>query len=225
MEIERINENTVKFYISYVDIESRGFEREEIWYNRERSEQLFWQMMDEVNYKEDFSVEGPLWIQVQALEKGLEIIVTKAQLSKGENPLESLGDIEDTIDITINEKAKSIIEEKFGKTDDEDDEEFNDDSSLWMTASFRDLEDVIQLSHYFQTDYEEDIITVLYHYENKYYLYVELPQPLFDYQENVLSQILEYSTESDITYHILDEYGKIIIDQNVFAKMREHFAV
>ena len=47
MEIERINENTVKFYITYVDIEDRGFQREEIWYNRERGEQLFWQMMED----------------------------------------------------------------------------------------------------------------------------------------------------------------------------------
>src|SRR5574342_130110 len=72
MEIERINENTVKFYISYGDIEERGFDREEIWYNRERSEELFWEMMDEVHGEEEFVVEGPLWIQVQALEKGLD---------------------------------------------------------------------------------------------------------------------------------------------------------
>src|SRR5690625_6568829 len=82
MEIERINENTIKFYISYLDIEDRGFNREEIWYNRERSEQLFWQVMDEAGSEEAFDIEGPLWIQVQAMEKGLEITVTKAQLSK-----------------------------------------------------------------------------------------------------------------------------------------------
>ena len=112
MEIERINENTIKFYISYGDIEDRGFEREEIWYNRERSEQLFWQMMDEVNYKEDFNVEGPLWIQVQAMEKGLEIMVTKAQISKNGEKLE-LPTEEGSIDISIDEKMESILEEKF----------------------------------------------------------------------------------------------------------------
>src|SRR5699024_12277485 len=90
MEIERINENTIKFYISYLDIEDRGFKREEIWYNRERSEQLLWQMMEELNYKEDFTVEGPLWIQVQALEKGLEVIVTRAQVSKNGKTLDLL---------------------------------------------------------------------------------------------------------------------------------------
>src|SRR5690625_478707 len=146
MEIERINENTVKFYISYVDIEDRGFEREEIWYNRERSEQLFWQMMDEINYKEDFSVEGPLWIQVQALEKGLEVIVTKAQISKDGFSIDSVDEIEDIVDITINDKARELLEEKFSNnnetTDTTDDEIFDEEATLWITAQFNDFEDV-----------------------------------------------------------------------------------
>lgn len=228
MEIERINENTVKFYISYVDIEDRGFEREEIWYNRERSEQLFWQMMDEVNYKEDFSVEGPLWIQVQALEKGLEIIVTKAQISKGGTPVDSIDDIDDTmIDITIDEKAKHILDEKLANMDSDHKEEKEaeeDDSNLWMTAHFRNLEDVIQLSHYFQKDYEADLKTVLYHYKDKYYIYVELEPTIYEQQEDLLSQVLEYSRESDLTYHMLDEYGKIIFNEDVFAQVRKHFS-
>ena len=32
--------------------------------------------------RKNLLVEGPLWIQVQALDKGLEVLVTKAQLSK-----------------------------------------------------------------------------------------------------------------------------------------------
>ncbi len=223
MEIERINENTVKFYISYVDIENRGFEREEIWYNRERSEQLFWQMMDEVNYKEDFSVEGPLWIQVQALEKGLEIIVTKAQISKGGTPIDSMEDLDDTIDITINEKAKSILDEKFGHKEEETEEDELEDTSLWMTAKFDDLEDVIQLSHYFQGEYDPELVTALYYYENNYFLYVEISSEIFEHQEDIVSQVLEYSTESDITYHVLEEYGKIVMDQDVFTQMKQHF--
>lgn len=224
MEIERINENTVKFYISYVDIEDRGFEREEIWYNRERSEQLFWQMMDEVNYKEDFSVEGPLWIQVQALEKGLEILVTKAQLSKGGTPIDSIEDIDDTIDITINEKAKQMLDDKTSSTEGLNKDELeSDDSSLWMTAKFDNLEDIIQLSHYFNEAYEHSLVTVMYSYDNKYYLYIELAPELFDYQEDILSQVLEYSSESDVTYHVLDEYGKVIFPSDVFSQIKNYF--
>ncbi|HEY9582407.1 MAG TPA: adaptor protein MecA, partial [Savagea sp.] len=31
MDIERINENTLKLFISYTDIEERGFTKDEIW--------------------------------------------------------------------------------------------------------------------------------------------------------------------------------------------------
>jgi len=166
LEIERINENTVKFYISYVDIESRGFEREEIWYNRERSEQLFWQMMDEVNYKEDFPVEGPLWIQVQALEKGLEIIVTKAQISN-EHSFESMEDVEDLIDLTISETKNEDLLSSLDGIETGDDE-LTADVNVTLVTYFDNFDHVVELSHYFYTQYEDEIATTLYHYNDKY---------------------------------------------------------
>lgn len=219
MEIERINENTVKFYISYIDIEDRGFEREEIWYNRERSEQLFWQMMEEVNYKEDFKVEGPLWIQVQALEKGLEIVVTKAQMGKQQQDVSELDALEE---MSLGERLARITS---GKPTSDIRKQQDDDDNLWMTASFDTLEDAIQLSHYINEDLENDLTTVLYFYKNNYYIYVELTPELFEQQEDILSQIFEYSRESDVTYHVLDEYAKIVFDDNVFAQIRNYFTV
>src|SRR5699024_2949235 len=127
--------------------------------------------------------------------------------------------LDDAIDITINEKSKSILDDKF--TDDDFKDVLEDDPSLWMTSSFNDFEDVIQLSHYFQSDAEEDVVTVLYHHDNKYYLYVELSPSLIDEQEDILSQVLEYSHESDMTYHFLDEYGQVIIDKNVFTEIKK----
>lgn len=73
MEIERINEHTVKFYISYGDIEDRGFDREEIWYNRERSEELFWEVMDEVHEEEEFAVEDCFGFKYRHLTKVLKL--------------------------------------------------------------------------------------------------------------------------------------------------------
>ncbi|MFS0672010.1 adaptor protein MecA [Ornithinibacillus sp. 179-J 7C1 HS] len=225
MEIERINENTVKFFISYVDIEDRGFHREEIWYNRERSEQLFWQMMDEVNYQEDFHVDGPLWIQVHALEKGLEIVVTKAQLSKNGDNLEfPIDEDGSTIDIPVDEKVESFLEEKFGKS--ENDELADDfvEENLWIIAGFNDFEDVIQLSHHFQNDTGSEEET-LYYYNGKYYLYMEFSQDVLDEQtqEDIISRVFEYGDDSNITIHVLEEYGKKIFEMNTFADIRAHF--
>lgn len=225
MEIERINENTVKFYISYIDIEDRGFDKEDIWYNRERSEQLFWQMMEEVNYKEDFSVEGPLWIQVHALDKGLEIIVTKAQISQGEGSGDSIDNIEEIVDFPLNDKSKGNFDINYDDVTEDDIAFRPGDENLWLVAMFKNFEDVIQLSHYFQDDFENDIMTSLYHYKDKYYLYVEITADLFDYQEDISSRILEYGEEAEITDHMLEEYGKVIIGEQVFAEVRSYFEV
>lgn len=222
MEIERINENTVKFYISYLDIEDLGFEREEIWYDRERSEQLFWQMMDEVNYKEeDFNIDGPLWIQVQALEKGLEIIVTKAKLnSNGELQTEGMFDGE------FEDKLENFLEDKFGKNvgeKEELDEGFMEEG-MWIIADFNNFEDAIQLSHYFQDDTDSTEET-LYFYKDKYYLYLEFSADLLDdhLQEDLISQVLEFANDSDMSIHILEEYGKKIFEYNAFEQIRSYF--
>jgi adapter protein MecA 1/2 len=148
MEMERINEHTVKFYISYVDIEERGFDREEIWYNRERSEELFWEMMDEVHSDGDFSLEGPLWIQVQALDKGLEVLVTKAQLSKDGSKLELPLPEDKLREFPVDDKIEELLDHHFHVQRDHETVAGDDDEEvLHFTISFKDIEDLISLSH------------------------------------------------------------------------------
>jgi len=222
MEMERINEHTVKFYISYVDIEERGFDREEIWYNRERSEELFWEMMDEVHSEGDFPLEGPLWIQVQALEKGLEVLVTKAQLSRDGSKLELPLPEDKLKDFPVDEKIEELLDQHFqvGKTQEtlEEDEE----ESLQFTIYYKDIEDLIALAH------RSDFTTLknsLFVFENRYYLFVEFDNE--DYSDNdvdnILSLLLEYGMDTDLTIYRLQEYGKEIIRDNALATLAKHF--
>ncbi|SER86939.1 adapter protein MecA 1/2 [Gracilibacillus ureilyticus] len=225
MEIERINENTIKFYISYMDIEDRGFDREEIWYNREKSEQLFWQVMDEVNYnEEDFQIDGPLWIQVQALEKGLEIVVTKAQISKDGQNLQLPTESGKTIDMPVDDKIESLLEEKFGPLNREDidvEEQFGHD--FVVVVSFRDLEDIIQLSHVFEP--VEGMGEELYFFNGKYMLITKFDEEYLsdDEQEDLISQILEFGNESTETMFVVQEYGKVIFAEDALIQVKEHF--
>lgn len=219
MEIERINDNTVKFYISYGDIEERGFDREEIWYNRERSEELFWEMMDEVHQEEEFMIEGPLWIQVQALDKGLEVLVTKAQVSKDGQKFE-LPIPEDKLkDLPVDDRIEELLDQHFNpKNEDATDEE----NSLEFLITFNDFEDLIALSN---RNILENLATRLYSYENKYYLYIEFLEEEFEEDEidDALSMLLEYGVETQVTIHRVEEYGKCIISENVFAELRKYF--
>ncbi|MEK3799738.1 adaptor protein MecA [Peribacillus sp. FSL H8-0477] len=222
MEIERINEDTVKFYISYIDIEERGFDREEIWYSRERSEELFWEMMDEVHQEEEFTMEGPLWIQVQALEKGLEVLVTRAQLTKDGQKLE-LPLADDKLgDMQVDEKLESLLEQQFQGKHEFSSVQFEDGVIEFITA-FDDFEDVISLSKRCGLD---SLDAKLYAYNNKYYLYISFSEDDSEEEEidNILSTLLEYSHESPITVHILQEYGKIVIENDVFNTVHKYFA-
>lgn len=222
MEIERINENTVKFYISYVDIEDRGFDREEIWYNRERSEELFWEMMDEVHQEEEFVVEGPLWIQVQALEKGLEILVTKAQLSKDGQKFELPVSGEKLKDLPVDEHIEEILDQHFNPKTAEEDDLLLEEDTLEFLLAFKELEDLIMLSKRPGLD---ELVTTLYSFEGKYYLYTEFPEELFgeDEIDDILSILLEYGYETQLTIHRIQEYGKEIISDQVFVELRKHF--
>ncbi|MFZ7944599.1 MULTISPECIES: adaptor protein MecA [Bacillaceae] len=222
MEIERINENTVKFYISYGDIEERGFDREEIWYNRERSEELFWEMMDEVHGEEDFVVEGPLWIQVQALDKGLEVLVTKAQLSKDGQKFELPIPNEKIKDIPVDGNIEEILDQHFNPNHSDEEDILLEEETLEFLLAFHDFEDIISLSNRAGLD---DLVTKLYHFEGKYYLYTEFPEDIYEEDEidNILSILLEYGYETQLTIHRVHEYGKEIISKDVFDELRKYF--
>jgi adapter protein MecA 1/2 len=223
MEIERINENTVKFYISYGDIEDRGFDREEIWYNRERSEELFWEMMDEVHQEEDFGIEGPLWIQVQALDKGLEVLVTRAQVSKDGQRFE-LPIPEDKLkELPVDERIEELLDQHFQIKQDQDEDT---EVALDFTLKFSDFEDAISLSQRLRDMPVEHLTTKLLAFENKYFLYIKFSEEHFSEEEidNMLSILLEYADESRMTVHRLEEYGNIVVDQNVFETLSAYFS-
>ncbi|WP_242142291.1 MULTISPECIES: adaptor protein MecA [unclassified Bacillus cereus group] len=220
MDIERINDHTMKFFITYVDIEDRGFNREEIWYNRERSEQLFWEMMDEARDYDDFFIDGPLWIQVQALDKGIEVLVTKAQLSKDGQKLELPIGLDKIIDIPLDESIESLFQQELEEEGTVTN--FNEDGTLGFLIKFDDFEDVISLSHRLIF---EDIKDQLYSFENRYYVYVEFDEVLHDEEEidRILSIVLEYGEESTLTIHRVSEYGKEIMNEHALETIRKHF--
>ncbi len=224
MEIERLNDSTIKFYITYKDIETRGFDREEIWYDRERGEELFFEMINEANDVENFELEGPLWIQVQALDKGLEIIVTRGQVSDGHVKLEL--PISKELKSAASDESTVELDEQFLKkkktTNDADVEALDEETEyMELVIGFHDFEDVISLSHSLKV---KGFSNELYHFENRYYLYVLFTDECSeDEQDDMLSQILEFGYESDLTIHRIEEYGKTIFNEAALENIRDLF--
>lgn len=221
MDIERINDNTFKVYISYIDIEERGFSRDEIWFNKDKSEQLFWEMMDEVHDDDHFEeLDGPLWIQVHAMEKGLEVIVTRTEMAKDERSDDSL-----SAEDLSNKIFKNAVSNSMGPHEFDDFSNYMDDLDeipSEYTFIFENFEDVIGLSKKLD---DIDLDTSLYHYNEKYYLHVIFDMDMVELEVilNTLSVISEFGQSTKTTIHIIQEYGKEIIAANVMEELKKHF--
>lgn len=212
MNYERINDTTLKIYISYIDIEERGFNPDEIWFSREKSEQLFWEMMDEVEEINPFDFEGPLWIQVHAVEKGIEVVVTKPEVSQDGKPQDYPAPLA---------KLMGESENLF------DQDEFLEDmehlaSNRTVVYEFNDFEHLIPLAKRLQ---DELIATKLFHYSNHYYLSLDFDEDAYveEYKTNLESIIAEYGNVSSKTIHVLEEYGTVVMSKAVFKELCKYF--
>ncbi|GAK00964.1 adaptor protein MecA [Geomicrobium sp. JCM 19055] len=219
MEIERINDTTIKFYITYADIEDRGFDSEEIWYNRERGEEFFFEMINEAHDHENFEIEGPLWIQVQAFDKGLEIVVTRGQMNDGNVKLEIPvskdrdDDMDESIVDMLDEQLRSRKKEREAATVED---------PLSIVIAFADFEDLIRLS---QSVTLNQVKNEVYSMENTYYLHIEFDDFYDeDEQDNILSRVLEFGNESDVSIYRIKEYGNTIVSENGLHVISTHFS-
>ncbi|ARB78183.1 MULTISPECIES: adaptor protein MecA [Staphylococcus] len=238
MRIERVDETTVKLFITYSDIEARGFSREDLWTNRKRGEEFFWSMMDEINQEEEFVVEGPLWIQVHAFEKGVEVLISKSKNDEAMDKAMNMSDDDanDQFDQQLNELLAASALDKDQKADDMFEQRANNKSTnksdtvqsqranmRTIIVKFDDLEHVIDYAYHHNqaTDSYEDLLYML---DSNYYYAVHFDEKVE--QEDIndfYSQLLEYAYPTDKTEVYLDDYGKIIMSYNVTAQVRRYF--
>jgi adapter protein MecA 1/2 len=215
MDIERINENTLKMFITYSDVEDRGYSREEIWYNRQKGEELFWDVIGEVNTEDYFDLDGPIWIHINASEQGLEVIVTRAAIpNEAESDMFENGDDQFDISSQLREMENAIFE-SFDKDASE--------SAILTDARFifNDIDELVPLSKRLLSF---SLGSALYRFEEKYYLHIDFTTiEEVEERKNVLAIIKEYLRPSRLTIYRLQEYGQVIMDANVFDKTLQYF--
>ena len=209
MDIERINENTFKLFITYSDIEARGYTKEDIWYSRNKGEELFWDVISEVNTDEYFDLEGPIWIHINASESGLEVIVTRANISPDQ-------DLEDSSEIDLTHLA-DLESDIFDVLDD------NNEENVFMNVrfKFKDIDELIPVAKRLQPYI---LNTSLYTFEGYYYLVVDLSDYVdVDIRKNVVFILKEYLTQSKVTIHRMEEYGQVVMKDHALEQVLQYF--
>jgi len=212
MDIERVNENTIKLFITYRDIEDRGYSREEIWYNRAKGEELFWDMIGEINTEEYFDLDGPIWIHVNASEQGLEVIVTRANVTDSD-PNALFSNFEEH-EATIGNK------DPFNPFD-EDDVLNHEGIANMSIYKFKDIDEIVPVANRLV---EYGLNSSLYKYENDYYIAIDFSGVNDSAtRQNIRSILNEFLTSSKMTIYRLQEYGTTIMEEDCFETIVHYF--
>ncbi|EPH97685.1 negative regulator of genetic competence [Enterococcus faecalis 13-SD-W-01] len=215
MEMEHINENTIRVVIGNEDLAERGISFLDLLGNHKEIETFFYSILEEVDIEEEFRGSEAVTFQVLPKGDGLELFISKnlpdEELAQSGD---FAGDPEEVSEFLRRQLMDSEETEEKAKIPEAPEKE--------AVFIFDDFEQMVQLAK----DVElESAWTNLYIFEDHYYLDVhfwleELNKADVD---NQIAKILEFANKSDITSARLDEYGKCLMERNALELTNYYF--
>lgn len=225
MEMDRLNENTIRVILSTEDLQERGVTVLDLLGNKKQIESFFYSILDEVDKDHVFTNNEPVTFQIMPNKAGLELLISKSDDSEGTGSLplnglqDSVGDDDDNDD--------SYDEAKTGN------EEYDSDTSPYLNdpdtptktiiVEFKDFEDYVQLANLLHL---ESSISNLWEYNDKYYLQLvlftdEMHEMTYS---DVVALLSEYSFKTKVTAAVLSEYGKEVMKKTALELTRYYFS-
>ncbi|UJF15161.1 adaptor protein MecA [Jeotgalibaca sp. MA1X17-3] len=215
MEMENINENTIRVLIENSDLEERGITFLDLLGNQKQIENFFYSILEEVDVDDQFHETDAITFQVLPNGNGLELFISKGH---GED-LDSFEGEDSALEHVIDYmKKQSQLSEKDKKLNKDE----NDLGPLEIMLKFSDFEYFLEVSKRF---FLESGLSTLYYYEEAYYLSIVffIDKMTETNLENEIAIALEFAEESDIATEVLGEYGKVIMKGNALETARHFF--
>lgn len=223
MEMEHINENTIRVLIGNEDLIDRGITFLDLLGNHKEIENFFYSILEEVDVEEEFRGSEAVTFQVLPKGDGLELFISKNL------PMEDLEQLEDSASSPeeISEFLRRQVETvDFNEVDGNEEDDLLTD--MWESAHRRivvaldDFEQVIQLAKEVNLYNGQ---TSLYLFHDEYYLETEFS--IDDYNqreiENQIARLLEFSRTSQVTSETLAEYATLLMDGNALELINHYF--
>ncbi len=219
MEIEHINEDTIRVKIENSDLIERGVTFLDLLSNQKQIERFFYSILEEVDLDDEFKDSNAVTFQVMPKNNGLELFI-----SKGAN-------VDEDIINHFNDQANLSFDDYLtGEDDYHYDLDHHEEGSkqvdpdLQRIISFDDIEKVILLAHDIDSFW---LSSALYYQDQTYYLYLAFEGEEEDtnesYRELLFAKALEYGEESQVTKDVIQEHCKCIIDQDALATLAKYF--
>ncbi|AZP05047.1 adaptor protein MecA [Jeotgalibaca ciconiae] len=214
MEMENINENTIRVLIENEDLEERGITFLDLLGNQKQIESFFYSILEEVDVDNQFQETDAITFQVLPKGNGLELYISKGD-SEDFDTFDGFDPTEQVIDyIKKHTEASDHTTESLAKE--------NEAGNLELMTEFSDFENFVEVA---KRLYLESGSSTLYHYNNHYYLSIEfyLDEMAVTDLEDQLMIITEFGEESRLTKEVLSEYGKVIMSEKALETARHYF--
>ncbi|MDR0922119.1 MAG: adaptor protein MecA [Lactobacillales bacterium] len=214
MEMEHINENTIRVLIRQEDLQSRGINFLDLMGSQSDIEQFFYSILDEVDVEEEFVDTDMVSFQVMPRGNSLELLISKgAPAISPENFIDRLKTLPDGVHGFFD------IEEE-----PEEENEFIEELSIIpeVVLELESFEDMIQLA---SEVYLRATMTTLYKLQEKYYLHVlfMIDEVGMEEYKDDKAQLLEFGKLATITVDVLNEHGEKLMERNAMELTRHYF--
>lgn len=240
MEMERINDDTIRVTISSDDLNERGVTFLDLLDNHKEIESFFYSVLEEVDTDHQFASNDAVTFQVLPNRNGLELYISK-------NPTDGMGEAIKSVskdNAPSNgemDEVSDFLKRKLAETDSND--KNNDDSSYTSDGNPADLngyangvgstqKSVIELEDFESLPSIAELIktnsgieSVLYRYHDIYYLELTFftsensPETI----KNDLAIAYEYGNSTIVSSEVLREHGEVVMDGAALELAKRYF--
>lgn len=222
MEMEHINENTIRVLIENADLEERGVTFLDLLGNHKQIENFFYSILEEVDVDEQFHESDAITFQVLPNGNGLELFISKG------------GPLNDQLDFSsasenlnsdeFSQYIKKQMVQNLEKSETDIDETANqiEEEIKEVVLKFNQFEDMIELSKMMHVDKAR---SNLFLYKESYYLNLVffVNEMTERSAEEEIALALEFAEKTPITQGVLEEHGKILMEKNALELTRHYF--
>lgn len=238
MEMERINDDTIRVTISSDDLNERGVTFLDLLDNHKEIESFFYSVLEEVDTEHQFANNDAVTFQVLPNRNGLELYISKNPVNGMEEAIKAVAENDSPSSDELDE-VSDFLKRKLSETDtpnkansnysvDADPADLNSyangvgdtQRSVIKLHDFEGLPGIAQL-----ISSTNGIESVLYKFKNEYYL-----ELTFFMSENTPESVkddmaiaYEFGDATSVSSEVLREHGQIIIDGAALELSKRYF--
>jgi adapter protein MecA 1/2 len=209
VQVDRINENTIRVRMNKEELEQRGLHVLDLLGDKTKIQQFFYSILDEVDSDHSFNKNAPVTFQVMPNNGGLELLISKITDKDltGNGQAQAL---QPFADLAAGDQRRTQIKE-------------STTFSGKKAYQFNDIDQVAELADNLRAS---DLASSLYFFKNKFYL--ELTFLTSEYQElkptDAWTIANEYGLQVDLhDMEIVKATGKRLMIRDALGELRHYY--